>query len=231
MLDPEFMQVASQLKGGFGTENVGPLLYTLIKCCRPKSVFEVGAGYSTLFILKALKDNFDEDQLERSQDNYLYGKTEYYSSNYEPILTSLDDFSHPKSLAKSVHQFALFLDIDKFVAFKDRDFRGFSKEIEPSLLPFDFVWFDCGGLREYEDFVDEYWKLVNPKGGIIVFHSTLTNLDLKVFLQKIKLRQATSDFLNFELLSLLEPHKQIQNSVTMIRMISEVKTPIYTIHP
>lgn len=231
MLDPEFMQLASQLKGGFGTENVGPLLYTLIKCCRPKSVFEVGAGYSTLFILKALKDNCDEDSLERSQDNYLYGKTEYHSSNYKPILTSLDDFSHPESAAKSVHQFAMFLDIDKFVAFKDRNFQGFSKEIDPSLLPFDFVWFDCGGLREYEDFVDEYWKLVDPNGGIIVFHSTLTNLDLRVFLQKLKLRQATSDFLNFELLSLLEPHKQLQNSVTMIRMTSKVKDPIYTIHP
>jgi hypothetical protein len=231
MLDPDFMQVASQLQGGFGTENVGPLLYTLIKCCRPKSVFEVGAGYSTLCILKALKDNFYEDRLERSQDSYMYGETEYHSREYEPLLTSLDDFSHPKSLAKSVHDFAVFLDIDKFVAFKDRNFQGFSKEIDPSLLPFDFVWFDCGGLREYEDFVDEYWKLVNPNGGIIVFHSTLTNLDLRVFLQKLKLRQATSDFLNFELLSLLEPHKQLQNSVTMIRMTSKVKDPIYTIHP
>lgn len=231
MLDPEFMKVASQLKGGFGTENVGPLLYTLIKFCRPKSVLEVGAGFSTLFILKALKDNFDEDQLERSQDNYLYGKTEYYNNQYEAILTTLDDFSHSKSLAKSVNELALFLDLAQFAAFKNRDFRGFSKEIDPFLLPFDFIWFDCGGLREYEDFVDEYWKLVNQNGGIILFHSTLTNLDLQPFIQTIKLRQATSDFLNFELVSLLEPHKKIQNSVTMIRVTSKVKNPIYTIHP
>ncbi|MEG4293065.1 class I SAM-dependent methyltransferase [Microcoleus sp. C2C3] len=231
MLDPQFMQVVSQIEGGFGTENVGPLLYSLIKFCRPKSVLEVGAGYSTLFILKALKDNLDGDQMERVQGDFPYGSTEYYDTSYEPILTSLDDFSHPRSVAKIIYNFALFLELDKFIAFKDADFRGFSNQIDPNILPFDFVWFDCGGLREYEDFIDEYWKLINPDGGIIVLHSTQTNLQLQFFIQTIKLRQATSEFLNFELLSLLEPHKQIQNSVTMIRMTSKVKNPLYTIHP
>jgi Methyltransferase domain len=231
MLDLEFMQIASKMEGGFGTENVGPLLYALIKISRPKSVLEIGAGYSTLFILKALRDNLQKDYMEREEADFPYGSTEYYDTPYNPMLISLDDFSHPKSVAKPISQFALFLELDKFITFKDADFRGFSKKIEPHILPFDFVWFDCGGLREYEDFIDEYWEIINPNGGIILLHSTQTNLDLQLFIQTIKLRQATSEFLDFELLSLLEPNKKIQNSVTMIRMTSKVKNPIYTIHP
>ena len=40
-----------------GVENMGPLLYSLIRFVKPRRILEVGAGYTTLFILQALKDN------------------------------------------------------------------------------------------------------------------------------------------------------------------------------
>ena len=36
---------------------MGPLLYSLIRFVKPRRILEVGAGYTTLFILQALKDN------------------------------------------------------------------------------------------------------------------------------------------------------------------------------
>ena len=40
-----------------GVENMGPLLYSLIRFVKPRTILEVGAGYTTLFVLQALKDN------------------------------------------------------------------------------------------------------------------------------------------------------------------------------
>lgn len=43
-----------------GVETMAPLLYSLIRFTKPNMVMEVGAGYTTPFMLQALKDNFDE---------------------------------------------------------------------------------------------------------------------------------------------------------------------------
>ena len=62
-------------------------------------------------------------------------------------------------------------------------------------------------------------------------HSTLTNLEIVNFVKTIKLSQATTDFHNMELLSLLEPHKIAQNSVTLIRKMSNYHEQIYSMSP
>ncbi len=43
-----------------GTEHVAPLLYSLIRMLKPQTVVEFGSGYTTPYILQALKDN-EED--------------------------------------------------------------------------------------------------------------------------------------------------------------------------
>ncbi|WP_250465013.1 hypothetical protein [Microbulbifer litoralis] len=40
-----------------GTEHVAPLLYSLIRMLKPQTVVEFGSGYTTPYILQALKDN------------------------------------------------------------------------------------------------------------------------------------------------------------------------------
>src|SRR5262249_53565457 len=50
-LDAEFFRVAEPLRVPMmGTEHVSHLLYALILMLRPRSVLEIGAGYSTLFL-------------------------------------------------------------------------------------------------------------------------------------------------------------------------------------
>ena len=53
-----------------------------------------------------------------------------------------------------------------------------------------------------------------------MLHSTLSNYRNWVWLQDLKLQQATTGFRDFELLSLLEPHKWAQNSCTVLRKVS-----------
>ena len=85
------------------------------------------------------------------------------------------------------------------------------------------VWFDCGGYRDYVDFLELYWPLVKPSGGLVVLHNTLNNLHLSHVVKEKKLEQATSRFQEYELLSILEPQKFRQNSVTVLRRTSECK--------
>ena len=51
------------------TENVGPFIYSTIKTIRPKKILEIGAGYTTPFLVEALINNervFDDGNLSES---------------------------------------------------------------------------------------------------------------------------------------------------------------------
>ena len=50
---------------GMGTENVAPLLYSLIRTTRPQRLLEVGLGYTTPFMAQGLKDNIAEFEADR----------------------------------------------------------------------------------------------------------------------------------------------------------------------
>lgn len=226
-----FDSLASEVGGVFGTENAAPLLRALVGFTRPRTVLEVGAGLTTLHLLKALKDNVEADREERTTGKNIYGKTAFYDVPYEPRLITVDDLSHPQGLAPRVSHIASQLQLDALLQVEDADFRGFSARIPSSMLPLDFVWFDCGGLGEYIDFTNEYWPLVNGAGGIVVFHSTLTNLELRLFITSIEDRHTRQGDQEFEILNLLEPHKKLQNSLSIIRMTRTMKTPLYTYEP
>ena len=61
MLDQRFLEAVKPLLAvGMGTENVAWLLSSLIRLTRPRSILEVGLGYTTPFLLKGLADNTQE---------------------------------------------------------------------------------------------------------------------------------------------------------------------------
>ena len=79
-----------------------------------------------------------------------------------------------------------------------------------------------------------YWDLVDPNGGLVLVHSTLTNAASRDWLARMAQLSAGGDttasaaaeaptsalaqgYGPFEIMSLMEPHKMRQNSVTMIR--------------
>ena len=214
-----------------GTENMAPLLHSLIKFHRPQRLLEVGAGYTTPFIAQALRDVTESREVEaRDADNPNH-VVEHYTEPYAPKLLCIDNHTLPDSTSAKVQSLMGELGLDDLVEFVNADFTTYTDEIDQSFLPLDFVWFDCGALKEYFLFFNNFWRYVNPKGGLLLMHSTLTNLEISTFIKSIKLLQATSDFNNIEIMSLLEPHKKSQNSVTMFRRTTEVEETLYTIQP
>ncbi|HUG35828.1 MAG TPA: hypothetical protein VML54_02690, partial [Candidatus Limnocylindrales bacterium] len=68
-LTAEFLRAVAPVDKNWsmGVELVSPLLYSLIRCAKPRSALEVGAGYSSLFILQALADNAEEFERHRAE--------------------------------------------------------------------------------------------------------------------------------------------------------------------
>ena len=43
-----------------GAENMGPVLYSFCRFTKPENVLEIGAGYTSVFLLQAMRDNKEE---------------------------------------------------------------------------------------------------------------------------------------------------------------------------
>ena len=253
----EFLDIIKPLDSNWsmGVELASPFIYSVIRLVRPRSVLEIGAGYSSAFILQAIADNLEDfrresevmqtqsqadqqDRLQWFKNKVLHGRhpfplalREYYDVPYEPMLTIIDNMSHSSGTAGQVQKVANRLGLNHLLHFQQGDFRGMSKAFREKTLPLDFVWFDCGAYEQYRAFLEEYWNLIEPNGGLLLLHSTLTNFQLRSIVLDLKLKQATDHFNKFEMLSLLEPHKWRQNSVTLIRMLPKDGEKIYTAEP
>ena len=130
------MEHDEHYRKGMGTENVGPLLRTLVQMIRPQRILEVGAGYTSPFILDALKENetlFDDGNLDPK-----YSK--WHQENNNPKLVIIDTDPLPK------------LD-SKYVEHIQGKFQGKSQDLFERYGEFDMVWFDCGGPQDYQDFL------------------------------------------------------------------------------
>lgn len=227
MLNPTFLDAVEPLREPkMGTERMAPLLHSLIRFTKPQRVLEIGAGYSTAFIAAALAENHRENLAiydhtsGRKMDGtgpHPFALPPYFAHPQAPKLHTIDSMAHSYTTAGGVLQIMQTLGVDTFATVHQGDFKGFSRSLDGSALPLDLVWLDCGGLQNYTAFMGEYWDLINPDGGMLLVHSTLTNVEGFAFLNKMKLRQATAEFQDFEMMSLLEPDKLMQNSVTLIR--------------
>lgn len=240
-LDTKFYQTVESLYyPGMGTEHVAPWLYSIVRMTRPRRVMEVGLGYTTPFIAQALIDNTREFETDRQllankgkdEERRLVLAEEYHQIDYVPCHHAIDDFSDEDSSSRAALEVVRTLDLESIVRIHQGDFRGRSLEMGASAFPLDLVWFDCGGLEEYVDFIEEYWPLINPDHGMLLLHFTYSRLSfMRDGVQDVKLicgpvaneikRQQMDAGVNatFEVLSLVEPHKRRQGSVTMVRKL------------
>ncbi len=254
MLDPEFLAAVEEIRAPLsGTELMAPLLYSLVRSTRPRTVVEVGMGYTTPFVLRALFENRQDFAREREllkkkiEDLFAGGGAAsgrgasgggaggdaaaklyrewlesepaaidpgFYLAPYEPHLYAFDDLSEGYSSAQRSLDVITRLGLDALLTFVRGDPSGKSGTLPPRRLPIDLAWHDAGGL---DAFLDEYWDLVNPAGGMLIVHNTINAWQSNVLAVKnLKLRQV-GQFTEFELLSVVEPHKLNQRSFTMVR--------------
>lgn len=189
---------------GMGTESVGPLLRSLVRMVRPNRILEVGAGYTTPFLLEGLEKNkelFDDGSRCLNKE---YAKN--HKENYDPKLVIIDDIS--------LGDFKKDFNIDsKYIEFIEGKFQGNSQKLFDTYGLFDFVWFDCGGNDEYVAFMKEYWDLCD---GYVIFHFTYS-FQIPNDGLAIVMGFATG---NPQRIDILEPHKDHQGSITILKKCS-----------
>ena len=197
------MEHKEHYRKGMGTENVGPFLRTLVQMTRPQRILEIGAGYTTPFILDGLKAN--EEMFNDGNLDPRYEK--WYKSNNDPKLVIIDTDSLPQLESKYVEHI-------------QGKFQGRSQELFDKYGEFDMVWFDCGGPEEYQDFVQEYWNICSH---YMIFHYTFfqgqptTAIDvISVAIDGWARLMGSS---NVQRIDILEPHKAGQGSITMLRKV------------
>jgi predicted O-methyltransferase YrrM len=235
MIDEAFRAAAGALASPkMGTEAVAPLLYDLVMLHRPRRILEVGGGLSSLYLLKGLADCDAAIAAERGRlgaEGGLHHEA-YYQTLIAPArLHMIDNLVHGDTTAGKVIQTAKDLGLDTPLRVHEADFIGYADKLPKDEPPFDMVWFDCGTIEYFQHFKRAYWPLVSRNGGLILIHSLATNFHGQMFLSELKLEQATKSFTEFELMTLIEPHKRRQNSVTLIRLTGALHTQIHSVMP
>ncbi len=192
---PEFYRV------GMGTENVGGFLRAMAQMLRPKKILEIGAGYTTPFLLEALINNervYDDGNLEPS-----YFKDYVYDSKLVVVDNmSLGELSKKPGMNQIVSS--------RYIEFVEGNFEGKADILGEKYGDFDFVWFDCGGSAEYKIFMEEYWDICSH---YIFFHFTYSSGSPNE-LHDIILNNVTG---NPSIFDIVEPHKSRQGSITMVQ--------------
>jgi predicted O-methyltransferase YrrM len=206
-----------------GVENVGPLLYSLVRFTKVRNIVEVGAGYTTLFLLQALKDNDNEmhrivkldgeDKLRLLDYPFGTPKLDEWASTSSPqhsvsSLLCIDNCEHQKETASSAVHVSRTLNLDPYLQFLKGDaFDALDTHFSQDET-IDMLWCDFGVGNRMMEYVSRVWRYIRP-GGFLVCHSTLTNERTRVWLEGVR-RRAGVDITGIPAdeyveLSLLEP--------------------------
>jgi len=238
-MDSRFLRVAASVEDpGMGTENAAPLLYSFVSMLRPRSVLAVGLGYTTLFLLQALADA----DAASSQDRAILAGTQSNPSRREvlfaadedlpvhPVLVGIDDFSDNAQRLEHLLRCVEHLELHPYLELHRCRYQDAG--VPASRQPFGLVWIDCAHQLDYPDLLNRFWPMVDEDGGMLLMHYTYVDLvvpapdgEQHVMVAGPTVNAAKKQLLeagleaNFELLSIVEPHKFRQGSVTILRKL------------
>jgi hypothetical protein len=140
----------------------------------------------------------------------------YHLGEYAPSLVAVDNLSLADSSAAGVRTVLAALGLDDLVTVVNRDLTEAAADLPPAFGPIDFAWVDAW---ECLSFFDHYWDLINPDGGLVAMHYLLTYPEGEAVLRYLRMFQRANPG-ELEVVSLLEPHKLMQNSITLLRRTS-----------
>lgn len=83
----------------------------------------------------------------------------------------------------------------------------------PEFAPIDLAWIDAW---ECLYFFEHFWELINPDGGLVVMHYLATYPEGETILDHFAETQQIQPG-EMEIVTLLESHKLMQNSLTVLR--------------
>ncbi|MCS7476769.1 class I SAM-dependent methyltransferase [Umezawaea endophytica] len=220
-----------------GTDVVAPLLSSLVHLARPRRVLEVGMGYTTPFLAAALVQVAEQARAEASalaaktarhldsvgelDSDWLHADPAlrapgFYLDPYQPRFIAVDDLSIPDSSAGRVMDVLASLGLAEHVQVVNANIRECRALLPDDFTPIDLAWVDAW---ECLYFFDHFWDMINPDGGLLVMHYLMTYPEGEAILDYIAKVQRRKPG-ELEVLNLLEPHKMLQNSLTVIRRTS-----------
>ena len=198
---------------GMGTEHVAPFLYSIVRMVRPRRMLEVGVGYTSVWLLKAIEDN-QTVHIDWNSDHT------YFQKDYDPVVICIDDADESGSILPENFE---KLNQHKACRILKQRFQGSAKEIYEEFGYLDFVWFDCGGPEDYSDFCTEFLPICN---GLVLFHFTylrgVPNKNHDIISGYLEEQRCKDGYQSWDQIDLVEPHKYRQGSVTMLKR----KTPL-----
>jgi predicted O-methyltransferase YrrM len=219
-------QLAALYNPHMGVEHVGTLLYSLIRFTKSRKIVEIGAGYTSLWILQALKDNDAEmERISTLQDSGKCRLMDYPWTVKENVddymrhksgLLCIDNCLHQRETATGAAAVAANLGLGDYLKFIQGD--AYDMQFENESI--DILWCDFGVGSRMRDFARGAWNSIRP-GGFLVCHSTLTNKGTRDWLEDVRARrhEALTGIPPDEVveISLLEPNKLYQNSITLLQ--------------
>lgn len=230
-LTPQFFEAVNKVFApSFGTEQLAPLLHSLIRFHRPEQIVELGYGYTTPFIAQALADNAANILDERERHNVqrkagvLTNKWYAEHPSYAPMLHVVDDQSQRESTYATAMQDTLAqLELDPYVSLHmEMDLQQAHKLFKKDSL--GMVWNDAAWDP---NFLKTWWPLIKSDGGLLLLHNVIGNGEVSRWCTASPRRVMRELFPHdkFEFLTLLEPHKAHQGSVALLRKLDPAKAP------
>ena len=138
------------------------------------------------------------------------------------VLHCIDNMAHEHTTAHAVVKTARKMRCADRLRLHEAD--AFDPDLPSILEPgveFDMLWIDLGAAHRIEGFMEAWWPRVRAEGGMVIVHSTLTNALSRGWLERMRelarAPEPCTAYGRFETMSLLEPHKMFQNSITMFQ--------------
>jgi hypothetical protein len=241
-------RVFSPWRRASGTEHMALLLYSIIRSTRPRSVVEYGPGYTTFFIAKALKDNMADareeldlllaksafitdgftlpaepvaihhmvEQWMSSGDKSANVNPAFYASNHVAHLYAMEELAEGTPYSMSLKALADYLDVADVMTFM-AGATDFGERLPREAFPLDLAWNDN---RDYRRFFTALWPVLNPSGGMIVFHYT-SSREYSADIDWMRSQRESHG--DLEVLTVVEPHKLVQNGCTILRKTAAAK--------
>ncbi len=258
-MEEKFVQTAQSILNPYnrysGTEYVAPLLYSLVRMTRPKTIVEVGSGYSTLFMLKALADNrtdYVEEAALLKEKTLLLGNLDEVDVRTLAVNPDVlawlnkpgkDCSLNPKFYLSDYqphlfgferhppeHEYVKSL----LAAVEQSGLRNLftlahTSSFSASMLPEEHLPIDLAWNDDddYVAFFEAFWPYLNPAGGMMIFHNASGAAGAWADVEHIRKSMATEE--GFELLMLEEPHKFRQNGCAIFRRTSNY-TPSFKLN-
>jgi len=242
---PNFLAMtATAYQPQMGVEHLGSFLYSFLRFTKKRRIVEIGAGYTSVWILQALADNEREmarvRQLEQSGRAKLLdypwvvpaaAQTMDNHQDEPAKLVCIDNCQHQKETATGAVAIAQQLGLGEYLEFVVGDAYEIAQNylLEPNSV--DVLWCDFGVGTRARDFVAGAWPSLRP-GGFLLFHSTLTNERTRIWLEAVRARRGEDETGmppgEYVEVSLLEPHKQFQNSISVLQKRKGYSEPLYS---